>query len=170
MIVSDIEKKRAQRCVEEFGATAVAPEEIYGVDADIFAPCALGAVINDVSLRALRVDIVAGAANNQLAEERHGEELFERGIVYAPDYVINGGGLISASAEVFGWGPENTRQKVLGIHNTVQSVLETSRKEDIPSHKAADHLAEWRIEKAGRGWKKGQDGGQAAYRHTFWER
>jgi leucine dehydrogenase len=160
LVVSDIDGDKVQRCVDEFGAVVVSPEEIYGVDADIFAPCALGAVINDITLELLRVDIVAGAANNQLAEDRHGEELYERGIIYAPDYVINGGGVINASAEVTGWGPERVQEKVLGIFNTIQGILKVSRKEGIPSHKAADRLAEWRIRKANHAWYQGQDHGQ----------
>jgi len=160
LVVSDIDEEKAQRCVDELGATAVSPEEIYGVDADIFAPCALGAVINDVTLRILQVDIVAGAANNQLAEDRHGEELYQRGIVYAPDYVINGGGVINASAEVSGWSPEKTHEKVLGIFNTVHGILQVSQKEGIPSHKAADRLAEWRIRTSKQSWFQGHDHGQ----------
>ncbi len=94
MIVSDIDADKVQRVVEEFGATAVAPEAIYGVQADIFAPCALGAIINDDTLSQLKAEIVAGGAKHQLAEQRHGIELEKKGMLYAPDYVINGGGVI----------------------------------------------------------------------------
>src|SRR5262249_50339174 len=92
LIVTHIDAERVQ---SEFGARAVAPDEIYGVQADVFAPCALGAIINDKTMPQLKVEIVAGAANNQLLEERHGDELEERDILYAPDYVANAGGVIN---------------------------------------------------------------------------
>ena len=101
--VADIEDERVRKAVTEFGATAVAPDDVYGIDADIFSPCALGAVINDDTLDTLKVDIVAGSANNQLAETRHGGALHDRGIVYAPDYVISAGGICSVYGELEGW-------------------------------------------------------------------
>src|SRR5690606_6939858 len=94
LIVTDINKEAVQRAVDAFGATAVEPGEIYSQDADIFAPCAMGAIINDETIPQLKVKVVAGSANNQLKEERHGDELEARGIVYAPDFVINSGGVI----------------------------------------------------------------------------
>src|SRR6185312_6846867 len=109
---TDIDPQRVKRVVEECGAKAVAPDAIYDVRATIFAPCALGAVINDDTVQRLQVDIVAGAANNQLAEDRHGDELERRSITYAPDYVINGGGLINVNAELHGWAPERARRGV----------------------------------------------------------
>ncbi len=145
LIVTDIDERRVQRVVDEFGATVVAADEIYRVDADIFAPCALGAVINDKTVNLLTVTIVAGAANNQLDEERHGDMLSERGIVYAPDYVINSGGLINVNAEVEGWDLERSRQKASEIHDTILNLLELARDEGIPSYRAADRLAERRI-------------------------
>src|SRR5699024_268255 len=89
LIVADIDKDALKRCVDDFGAIGVEPDAIYSVECDIFTPCALGASINDATLPQLTCDIVAGSANNQLAEDRHGALLRERGILYAPDYVIN---------------------------------------------------------------------------------
>src|SRR5205807_4621522 len=106
LIVTDIDPQRVKAVVQDFRATAVAPEEIYGQRADIFAPCALGAVINDETLKQLKVDIIAGGANNQLAEDRHGIQVEQQGMLYAPDYVINGGGLINVNAELHGWTQE----------------------------------------------------------------
>ena len=98
----------------------------------------------------LKVDIVAGAANNVLAEERHGDMLAERQIVYAPDYVINSGGLINVNAEVEGWDLERSHQKVAQIYDTVYNVLEIARDEGMPSYRAADRLAERRIAEAAK--------------------
>src|SRR6184192_4366735 len=142
---TDIDPQRVKRVVEECGAKAVAPDAIYDVRATIFAPCALGAVINDDTVQRLQVEIVAGAANNQLAEDRHGEELERRGITYAPDYVINGGGLINVNAELHGWAPERARSKAGEIYDTLLRVFEIAREEGVPTYRAADRLAEQRI-------------------------
>jgi len=145
IVCTDIEPQRVKRVVDECGATAVAPSDIYGVPADVFAPCALGAVINDDTIRRLEVEIVAGGANNQLAEDRHGDLLEERHITYAPDYVINGGGLINVNAELHDWSPERARNKAGEIYDTILRVFEIARDEGIPSYRAADRLAEQRI-------------------------
>ncbi|HKW41142.1 MAG TPA: Glu/Leu/Phe/Val dehydrogenase [Gemmatimonadales bacterium] len=142
---TDIDPQRVKRVVEETGAKAVAPDDIYDVRADVFAPCALGAVINDATVNRLAVEIVAGAANNQLAEDRHGELLERREITYAPDYVINGGGLINVNAELHGWAPERARSKAGEIYDTILRVFEIAHEEGIPSFKAADRLAEQRV-------------------------
>jgi len=142
---TDIDPQRVKRVVEECGAKAVAPDAIYDVPATIFAPCALGAVINDDTVQRLQVEIVAGAANNQLAEDRHGDELERRGITYAPDYVINGGGLINVNAELHGWAPERARSKAGEIYDTLLRVFEIAREEGVPTYRAADRLAEQRI-------------------------
>jgi len=148
LIVTDVVERKVQRVVQEFKARAVAPNEIYGVAADVFAPCALGGGINDTTLRKLKVEIVAGGANNQLAEERHGDQLEERGITYAPDYVINGGGLINVNAELAGWSSEQAHRKVGEIYDTILRVLTIAREEHIPSYTAADRLAEHRLAEA----------------------
>ena len=145
LVVTDIDADKVQRVVTETRAQAVRPEEIYAVAADIFAPCALGGVINDDTLNVLRVEIVAGGANNQLAEERHGDALEEKGITYAPDYVINGGGLINVNAELNDWTAERARNKAGEIYDTILRVFEIAQEEGISSYRAADRLAEQRI-------------------------
>ncbi len=150
IVITDIDAEKVKTCVSEFAATSVGPDEIYGVDADIFAPCALGAVVNDDTLKVLKVDIIAGGANNQLAEERHGDILNEREVVYAPDYVINGGGLINVNAEVEGWSLDKSHQKASEIFDTVLNVLEIARDEGVPTYRAADRLAERRIADAAK--------------------
>lgn len=145
LIVSDVDQAKVKRLVNEFGAMEVRPDEIYSAEADVFAPCALGGVINDVTLTQLNAGIVCGGANNQLLETRHGDELEERGIVYAPDYVANGGGVLSGGADLFGWSTEKVRNEVLDIYNTLSSVFALAKAELIPSYRAADKLAELRL-------------------------
>jgi leucine dehydrogenase len=145
LIVTDIDAARVKRAADEFGAQAVRPDEIYGAAADVFAPCALGGIINDQTLPQLKAAIVAGGANNQLAEERHGDLLDERGIVYAPDFVINGGGLINVNAELNGWTAERARHKAGEIYDTILRVFEIAEREGVPSYRAADRLAQQRI-------------------------
>lgn len=146
LIVTDIDREAVQRAVDNFGATAVGPDEIYDVEADIFAPCALGAVINDDTLGRLKVKAVAGSANNQLAEPRHGHALREKGIVYAPDYVINSGGVINVADEMIGYNRERALNKVNHIYDVLEEIFEISRTHNIPSHLAANQLAENRIQ------------------------
>ena len=145
LVVTDIDAERVRRVVADTGARAVSSDEIYGQTADIFAPCALGAVINDRTLPQLRVEIVAGAANNQLHEERHGVLLEERGILYAPDYVANAGGVINVYSELAGWDAERSLRKADEIYDTLLGVFEIARQDGIPSYQAADRLAERRL-------------------------
>ena len=145
LIVTDIDRERLKNLVRDFDAEAVSPEEIYGVDADIFAPCALGGVINDQTLPQLKVEIVAGAANNQLLEDRHGEALSRRGILYAPDYVANAGGVINVCIGALGWERALTGAKVDGIYDTLLDIFELAETEGIATSKAADQLAERRL-------------------------
>jgi leucine dehydrogenase len=145
LIVSDIDDQKVARVVDELGATAVAADAIFDVQADIFAPCALGAVINDDTLSRLKVEIIAGGANNQLAEERHGIELEQKGMLYAPDYVINGGGVINVYGELQGWTMERAKRKAQEIYDTMTRVYSIAARDGIPSYQAADRLAEERI-------------------------
>jgi leucine dehydrogenase len=146
LTVTDIDPDRVSRAVEDFGATAVGADDIYEVDADIFAPCALGAVINDDTIPRLRVDIVAGAANNQLARsDVHGRALHERDILYAPDYVINAGGLINVYGELRGWSLEQSRDKAGDIYGTLLHIFMLAKSEGLPTDIAADRIAEDRI-------------------------
>ena len=150
LVVTDIDEARIGRVVEDFKADAVGPDEIYGVEAQIFAPCALGAVVNDDTLPRFGFDIIAGAANNQLAEERHGDALEKRGILYAPDYVINAGGLINVYGELNGWTAERAKRKAGEIYQTLLGLFQLAREQGIPTHEAADRFAERRIEQVGR--------------------
>ncbi len=149
LTVTDIDPERVQRVVESFGADAVEPDAIYDVDADVFAPCALGACINDETIERLKVDIVAGAANNQLARSTvHGPGLHERGILYAPDYVVNAGGLINVYGELEDWTPARSKRKAGEIYNTLLRILELAKSEAIPTETAANRMAEERLQEA----------------------
>jgi leucine dehydrogenase len=132
--------------VDEFGAEAVSPDAIYGVEADIYAPCALGATINDETIPRLQVQVIAGAANNVLADERHGDLLHQRGVLYAPDYVINAGGLINVYGELHSWTAERSMRKAAEIYATLLQLFELAREDGIPSYRAADRLAERRVD------------------------
>jgi leucine dehydrogenase len=146
LIVTDIDKERVQRVVDEFNVESVSPDAIYGVEADIYAPCALGATVNDKTIDQFKVDIIAGAANNVLAKEKHGDLLHERGILYAPDYVINAGGLINVYGELHGWNAERSMRKAGEIYTTLLQLFELARDKGIPTYEAADRYAERRIE------------------------
>ncbi|VXC12721.1 branched-chain amino acid dehydrogenase [Bacillus sp. 349Y] len=150
LIVTDINKEAVQRAVEEFGAKAVDTNEIYGVDCDIFAPCALGAIINDETIPQLKAKVIAGAANNQLKESRHGDAIHEMGIVYAPDYVINAGGVINVADELYGYNSERAMKKVEQVYNNVERVIEIAKRDHVATYVAADRMAEERIEKMRR--------------------
>jgi leucine dehydrogenase len=136
------------RVVEEFDAVAVRPDEIYGVSADIFAPCALGGIINDSTIRQFHARIIAGGANNQLLEERHGDMLAEKDILYAPDYAANAGGMINGCIELLGWERASALRKVDEIYDTILTIFEIARTDGIPTSKAADRLAEDRLQHA----------------------
>ena len=149
LTVADIDPERVARVTEEFGAKAVAADDIYAVDADIFAPCALGAVVNDDTIDLLQVDIVAGAANNQLARGSiHGPALHERDILYAPDYVINAGGLINVYGELNDWTADRSKWKAGEIYGTLLRIFELAKTDGIPPHVAANKVAEARISEA----------------------
>jgi len=143
--VSDINPKRVQAAVEQLGATAVEPKEIFSQRVDIFAPCALGAAINDQTLPLIQASIVAGAANNQLAEERHGLELMQRGILYAPDYVINAGGIIDIACERNGCDDRQLNQQLAGIYATLLDIFARSDHDQLPTNIIADRMAEERF-------------------------
>ncbi|MFV8827987.1 branched-chain amino acid dehydrogenase [Alkalihalobacterium sp. APHAB7] len=145
LVVTDINKEAVQRVVDEFGAKAVDINDIYEVDCDIFAPCALGAIINDQTIPKLKAKVIAGAANNQLKETRHGDLIHEMGIVYAPDYVINAGGVINVADELYGYNRERAMKKVEGIYENIEKVIEISKRDEIPTYLAADRMAEERI-------------------------
>jgi leucine dehydrogenase len=149
LIVTDIDDQRVARVVKEFGASAVAPDQIYSADAQVFAPCALGAIVNDDSIPQFSFEIIAGAANNQLAQERHGDLLHKRGILYAPDYVINAGGLINVYGELNDWTSDQAHRKAGEIYDTLAQVFMLAKDDGIPTYEAADRVAERRIEQVG---------------------
>ena len=154
LVVSDIDAGRARRAADDFGAEVVAPEDIVEADADVFAPCALGGVIDDETAVRLEAPIVAGSANNQLAEARHGAALAERGILYAPDYVINAGGIINISFEDRGEGAGYDQDQAMKgadrIHDTLLEIFTRADAEGAPTSDIADRMARERIAAARR--------------------
>ncbi len=144
LIVTDINEEAVKRAVQQYQAEAVQPDEIYDVDCDIYAPCALGGTINDDTIPRLKAKVIAGSANNQLLENRHGDILFEKGIVYAPDYVINSGGVINVSEELRGYDQNRVLRKIDSIYSILETVFKISREENIPTYQAADRMAEQR--------------------------
>ena len=145
--ISDINEERLGGVAKKYGAQAVANNSIYELDVDIYAPCALGATVNSETIEKLKCAIIAGAANNQLADEDiHGRLLLEKGIVYAPDYLINAGGLINCYSEIAGFSKKRTMQLAENIYEATRNVLKKSKSENIPTHEAANKIAEKRIE------------------------
>lgn len=142
LLVTDVDAERVRRAVKELGAVAIATDAIYAVQADIFAPCALGAILNDQTIPQLRVAVVAGAANNQLLEPRHGDALRERGILYAPDYAANAGGVISFGISCLRWSRQTMLEKVDAIYDTVLRIFSIAERDGISTNVAADRLAE----------------------------
>lgn len=146
LVVADVDPARVKRVVDDHHATSVAPEEIYSAEADIFAPCALGGVLNDQTIPQLKAMLVAGAANNQLLEPRHGDMLEQLGILYAPDYAANAGGVINGCCrEMLGWDVPKTLAKTDAIYDMLLSIFAMAEREKIPTYQAADHLAEERF-------------------------
>ncbi|MBY5991700.1 Glu/Leu/Phe/Val dehydrogenase dimerization domain-containing protein [Ferrimonas balearica] len=147
LVVCDLSETQLQRAQEEFGAEVVALDEIYRQDVDVYAPCALGATINDDTLPQLKATIVAGCANNQLAEPRHGEILKEKGILYAPDYVINAGGIINVSFER-DYNPDKAEAKVRKIYDTLLTIFTEADSSGKTTAVVADEMARAIIENA----------------------
>jgi len=161
LFVTDIVQANVDRAVGELNATAVAGDKIFALDVDVFAPCALGAAINDQTIDQLRATIVAGAANNQLATTDHGQLLHNRGVLYAPDYVVNAGGIIDVyyqrkmlsadySAENYA---SDLSTKVEGIGTTLKEIFARSEAENLPTFVIADRVAEERFNSATNCWQ-----------------
>ena len=150
LMVSDVNQAATQRAKDEFGATILLPEEIYHADCDVFAPCALGGVLNDDTIPRLRCKIVCGGTNNQLLEDRHADAVEKRGIVYGPDYIVNAGGVINLAQEVApgGYSEEAATARVMKIYDNMRQVLEIASSQHITTAVAADRMAEQRIERA----------------------
>lgn len=145
LIVTDINEEAVARAVREFQATAVKPDEIYDVACDIYSPCALGGTINEETISRLQAKVIAGSANNQLAKQSHGKLLHEKGIVYAPDYVINAGGVMNVAEELAGYNEKRALEKVKSIYSILTDIFTISRKQNIPTSIAANQRAEERI-------------------------
>jgi leucine dehydrogenase len=145
LVATDIDRDRVARVVRDFNAVAVGPEEIYDIQADVFSPCGLGGILNDGTIPRLKVEMVVGAANNQLLDEQHGDLLAARGISYAPDFVANAGGVINGCIELLGWGRSRSAAQVEQIYDTVLKIFEIADSEGLPTYKAANNLAERRF-------------------------
>ncbi len=145
VFVCDIDEESVQRAVDELGCEAVGESEIYDVDADVFSPSALGAVVNEETIPRFKFKIIAGAANNQLADEACGDEIERRGILYAPDYAANAGGLMNVSIELEGYNRERAIRMTRTIYYNVGGIFKIARRDGIPTWKAADRMAEERI-------------------------
>lgn len=144
LIVTDINQDAVSRAVAQFGATAVGLDEIYSQHCDIYAPCALGATINDQTIAQFNCKIIAGCANNQLKETRHGEALRQAGILYAPDYVINAGGIINVSLELRpqGYDEAESTAMVRNIYNTLLNIFSRADAQQQPTNLIADVMAQ----------------------------
>lgn len=149
VIVSDIDQTRVKFHHDAFNVEVVAPDQILGVECDIQAPCALGAVVNDQTIGKFRCKVIAGGANNQLFEARHGDQLRELGILYAPDYVVNAGGLMNVFVELEGYSPDRAFDKTRKVYDNVKKVIEIAKRDNIGTHTAADRMAEERIKVIG---------------------
>ncbi|HQW82253.1 MAG TPA: Glu/Leu/Phe/Val dehydrogenase dimerization domain-containing protein [Pseudomonadota bacterium] len=150
VFVTDINKDSVQRCVDEFGCEAVSLDDIYDVDADVYSPCALGGTVNHSTIPRFKFKAICGAANNQLATEDCGDEVERRGIIYAPDYAVNAGGLMNVSLEIDGYNRERAMRMMRTIYHNLGKIFAISKRDNIPSYKAADRMAEERIQTIGK--------------------
>lgn len=150
--VADINEERCQEFVALPGVEVVSGDEIYSVNCDVFMPCALGGVLNDETIPLLNTQVVAGCANNQLLRDDHGRDLHDRGILYAPDFIINAGGIINVSVEarVEGYDERTAVLKIENIYNALREVFDTARRDNLTPAEAADRVAENRLEEARR--------------------
>jgi len=143
--VADVDPLKSERAQREFGAAIVPLDKIFETECDVIAPCALGSALNDQTIPRLKTKIVAGAANNQLAEPRHGDDLHQRGILYAPDYAINAGGLVNVAQEVLGYDATKSRAKTMEIFDTIYEIADRSKKTLTPTYRIADMMVEEKL-------------------------
>jgi leucine dehydrogenase len=148
--VADVDPLKAERAQREFGASIVTLDQIFEVECDVLAPCALGSALNDQTIPRIKAPIIAGAANNQLAEPRHGDDLNARGILYAPDYAINAGGLVNVAQEVTGYDAAKSRARTMRIYDTIYEIAERSRKTLTPTYRVADLMVEEKLARLSR--------------------
>ena len=150
VFVTDINKELVQRAVDDHRAEAVAPDQIYDVDAQVYSPCALGGTVNENTLPRLKCQVICGAANNQLANDEIGDEVMRKGILYAPDYAVNAGGLMNVSLEIDGYNRERAMRMLRTIYFNLGRIFEIAERDGIPTYKAADRMAEERIASIGK--------------------
>ncbi len=150
LVVADIDPLKAERAQREFGAEVGDLASIFATECDVFAPCALGSALNDETIPALNCSIVAGAANNQLAQPKHGDDLYQRGILYGPDYAINAGGLMNVAAEVAGYDADAVTERVMGIYDILWEIADRAKGAMQPTHLIADMIAQERLASAAR--------------------
>ena len=150
IFVTDINKGLVDKAVNEFGAEAVGLDEIYDVPADVYSPCALGGTVNEATLPRIKAKVICGAANNQLANNAIGDEVAKRGILYAPDYAVNAGGVMNVSLEIDGYNRERAMRMMRTIYHTVGRIFDLADKENIAPQYAADRIAEARLQAIGR--------------------
>lgn len=150
VFVTDINAKLVDKAVSEYGAEAVGTDEIYDVPADVYSPCALGGTLNAQTLERLKVKIVCGAANNQLANNAIGDELARRGVLYAPDYAVNAGGVMNVALELDGYNRERAMRMMRTIYHNLTRIYAIAERDSVPTYLAADRMAEERIERIGR--------------------
>ncbi len=149
VFISDIDEEKIKEVAKKYNVESVGVDEVYDTEMDIYSPCALGATVNDNTLSRLKCLIIAGGANNQLADEEvHGKMVMEKGIIYAPDFVINAGGLINCYSEVIGYNREYVLDKVENIYTTILDILKKSKEENTPANLVAKRIAEQRINEA----------------------
>ncbi|MBD2731743.1 tryptophan dehydrogenase ScyB [Nostoc sp. FACHB-892] len=142
LFVSDLNRENTEYIKHLYGATVVEPNEIYCLDVDVFAPCALGGVLNSATIPQIKAPIIAGAANNQLEDEQIDSMLLEsKGILYCPDYVINAGGLINVYNEMIGYDEENAWRQLKNIYNTLMEIFIRAKQEELTTHEASKRLA-----------------------------
>lgn len=148
--ITDIHEPTLARVAQQYGAKVVGLEEIYDIDMDIYAPCALGATVNDDTLQRLKCSIIAGAANNQLKlEDIHGKAVMDKGIIYAPDFALNAGGVINCYSEVSGASSAWAMSKADEIYTTIEQIVKRSKNENVPTYQIANKMAEERIKAIG---------------------
>jgi leucine dehydrogenase len=145
LYVTDIHPENIEKAVREFSAVAVNPDEIYDLDVDVFAPCAMGAILDGENIARLKVKVIAGAANNQLAKEEFGQILVDKGILYAPDYVINAGGVIDIFHQSISSSDKGLRDHIEKISDTLLEIYHRAESQGIATNIVANQIAEERF-------------------------
>ena len=149
LIVADVNEEFVRRAVEAFDARIASPDDVVIVECDVLSPNALGAILNEQTIPHLHARVVAGGANNQLARDEHGAMLAERGILYAPDYAINGGGIIRVAGQIYGWDDSEIERRTLAIADTLTAIFRRADAENRPTNVIADAMAEERMARKG---------------------